>query len=133
MVFYNATSIKFSDVNDTFRFFNPKAGLNYQLNGKNAFYVYFGIANKEPRRDDYENGAIKPERLFDYELGDKNFGNAQSPEFVLGAETLNFSSAGADGFRLTFDQIPYQIDERFNRVPGGASNTDPTTDQDANE
>jgi len=69
MVFYNATSIKFSDVNDTFRFFNPKAGLNYQLNGKNAFYVYFGIANKEPRRDDYENGAIKPERLFDYELG----------------------------------------------------------------
>ena len=69
MVFYNATSIKFSDVNDTFRFFNPKAGINYQLNGKNAFYVYFGIANKEPRRDDYENGAIKPERLFDYELG----------------------------------------------------------------
>lgn len=69
MVFYNATSIKFSDVNDTFRFFNPKAGINYQLTGKNAFYVYFGIANKEPRRDDYENGAIKPERLFDYELG----------------------------------------------------------------
>jgi iron complex outermembrane recepter protein len=69
MVFYNATSIKFSDVNDTFRFFNPKAGINYQLNDKNAFYVYFGIANKEPRRDDYENGAIKPERLFDYELG----------------------------------------------------------------
>ncbi|WP_445717048.1 TonB-dependent receptor [Flavobacterium sp.] len=69
MVFYDATSIKFSDVNDTFRFFNPKAGLNYQLNDKNAFYGYFGIANKEPRRDDYENGAIKPERLFDYELG----------------------------------------------------------------
>ena len=69
MVFYDATSIKFSDVNDTFRFFNPKAGLNYQLDTKNSFYGYFGIANKEPRRDDYENGAIKPERLFDYELG----------------------------------------------------------------
>lgn len=69
MVFYNATSVKFDDVNDTFRFFNPKAGLNYQLDEKNAFYGYFGIANKEPRRDDYENGAVKPERLFDYELG----------------------------------------------------------------
>jgi iron complex outermembrane receptor protein len=69
MVFYDATSVKFDDVNDTFRFFNPKAGLNYQLNTKNSFYGYFGIANKEPRRDDYESGAIKPERLFDYELG----------------------------------------------------------------
>ncbi|WP_290821523.1 TonB-dependent receptor [Flavobacterium sp.] len=69
MVFYDATSVKFDDVNDTFRFFNPKAGLNYQLNAKNSFYGYFGIANKEPRRDDYESGAIKPERLFDYELG----------------------------------------------------------------
>ena len=69
MVFYEATSFRFEDVNDTFRFFNPKAGLNYQLNSKNAFYGYFGIANKEPRRDDYESGAINPERLFDYELG----------------------------------------------------------------
>ena len=69
MVFYEATSVKFSDVNDTFRFFNPKAVLSYQLNDKNAFYGYFGIANKEPRRDDYENGSVKPERLFDYELG----------------------------------------------------------------
>ena len=69
MVFYDATSVKFDDVNDTFRFFNPKAGLNYQLDEKNAFYGYFGIANKEPRRDDYESGTIKPERLFDYELG----------------------------------------------------------------
>ena len=69
MVFYEATSVKFSDVNDTFRFFNPKAGLSYQLNTKNSFYGYFGIANKEPRRDDYENGSVKPERLFDYELG----------------------------------------------------------------
>ncbi len=70
MVFYQADSYKFeNDVNDTFRFFNPKVGLNYQLNTKNMFYGYFGIANKEPRRDDYESGAIKPERLFDYELG----------------------------------------------------------------
>ena len=69
MVFYEANSFRFDDVNDTFRFFNPKAGVNYQLDSKNTFYGYFGIANREPRRDDYENGATRPERLFDYELG----------------------------------------------------------------
>lgn len=69
MVFYEANSTKFSDVNDTFRFFNPKVGFNYQLNTKNAFYGFAGIANKEPRRDDYESGANKPERLYDFEGG----------------------------------------------------------------
>jgi len=69
MVFYEATSFRFDDVNDTFLFFNPKLGANYQLNSNNAIYAYAGIANKEPRRDDYENGSVKPERLFDYELG----------------------------------------------------------------
>lgn len=69
MVFYQANSTKFSDVNDTFRFFNPKVGINYELNNENAFYGFAGIANKEPRRDDYESGANKPERLYDLELG----------------------------------------------------------------
>ncbi len=69
MVFYQATSDAFGKVNDTFRFFNPKVGANYQLNSQNTIYVYAGIANKEPRRDDYENGSVKPERLYDYELG----------------------------------------------------------------
>lgn len=69
MVFYKANSVRFDDVNDTFRFFNPKVGVNYQLNSKNAFYTFAGIANKEPRRDDYENGSTKSERLFDFELG----------------------------------------------------------------
>jgi iron complex outermembrane recepter protein len=69
MVFYNATSTKFDPVDDTFRFFNPKMGLNFELNAKNSFYGYVGIANKEPRRDDYESGSVKPERLIDYELG----------------------------------------------------------------
>lgn len=71
MVFYQANSIKFNDVNDTFRFFNPKAGITYTLNSASSIYGYFGIANKEPRRDDYENGSIKPERLQDFELGYK--------------------------------------------------------------
>ncbi len=69
IVFYEANSFRFDDVNDTFRFFNPKIGFNYQLNKHNAFYTFAGIANKEPRRDDYENGSTKPERLLDIELG----------------------------------------------------------------
>jgi iron complex outermembrane receptor protein len=88
MVFYEATSEKFSDVNDTFRFFNPKAGLSYQLNDKNSFYGYFGIANKEPRRDDYENGSVKPERLYDYELGWKF--NAQKVKVNANAFYMNY-------------------------------------------
>ncbi len=88
MVFYEATSVRFSDVNDTFRFFNPKAGLNYQLNDKNSFYGYFGIANKEPRRDDYENGSVKPERLYDYELGWKF--NAQKVKVNANAFYMNY-------------------------------------------
>ncbi|HLO74093.1 MAG TPA: TonB-dependent receptor [Flavobacterium sp.] len=88
MVFYEATSVKFSDVNDTFRFFNPKAGLSYQLNDRNSFYGYFGIANKEPRRDDYENGSVKPERLFDYELGWKY--NTQKVKISANAFYMNY-------------------------------------------
>ena len=31
-------------------FFNPKAGINYRLNGGNNFYGFVGIGNKEPNR-----------------------------------------------------------------------------------
>ena len=88
MVFYEATSFRFDDVNDTFLFFNPKMGLNYQLNEKNSFYGFFGIANKEPRRDDYENGSTKPERLFDYELGWKY--NSKKVNFTANAFYMNY-------------------------------------------
>ena len=73
MVFYQANSIKFDEVSDTFRFFNPKAGVTYTINTASSIYGYFGIANKEPRRDDYEDKASKPkaENLQDFELGYK--------------------------------------------------------------
>ncbi|MBP9849223.1 MAG: TonB-dependent receptor [Flavobacterium sp.] len=88
MVFYEATSVKFSDVNDTFRFFNPKAGINYQLDTKNSFYGFLGVANKEPRRDDYESGSVKPERLIDYELGWKY--NTQKVKISANAFYMNY-------------------------------------------
>ncbi|WP_340077242.1 TonB-dependent receptor [Leptobacterium sp. I13] len=56
-------------VDDSFSFFNPKAGLTYQLNRSNNFYFSYARANREPNRTDYENGNPEPEQLNDYELG----------------------------------------------------------------
>lgn len=62
--------------NDQLLFFNPKAGLSYQLNQRSMAYVSFSIGNKEPNRDDYVQAAIanskpKPENLKDLEAGYK--------------------------------------------------------------
>ena len=56
-------------VNDGFKFFNPKAGLNYTFNDRNTFYFSYAKANREPNRTDYESGNTKSERLDDYEWG----------------------------------------------------------------
>ncbi len=56
-------------INDDFTFFNPKLGLNYNLNKQNSLYTSFARANREPNRTDYENGSPKPEQLNDFELG----------------------------------------------------------------
>ncbi len=56
-------------VDDTFNFFNPKAGITYDMNLNNNFYFSYAVANREPNRNDYENGSPKPERLNDFELG----------------------------------------------------------------
>ncbi|SNR56369.1 iron complex outermembrane recepter protein [Maribacter sedimenticola] len=56
-------------VDDTFNFFNPKAGIIFDLNKNNNFYLSYAVANREPNRNDYESGNPKPERLNDFELG----------------------------------------------------------------
>jgi len=66
---YKANGVQAILVNDTFNFFNPKAGLNYVFNSKSTFYFSFARANREPNRTDYESGNSKPEKLNDYELG----------------------------------------------------------------
>ena len=61
------------DVYESFRFFNPKAGLYYQLNPENVLYGSIAVAHREPNRNNYtdagKNEIPKPERLTDYELG----------------------------------------------------------------
>ena len=57
------------DVDKNFEFFNPKAGITYQLNQRNQFYGYYGRANREPSRNDFEEGISTAEKLNDFELG----------------------------------------------------------------
>ncbi|MFA9370512.1 MAG: TonB-dependent receptor [Labilibaculum antarcticum] len=58
-----------------FVFFNPKLGLNLQLNNTNRLFASLAIANREPNRSNYtdaEQGKTPTsERLFDYEMGYK--------------------------------------------------------------
>lgn len=66
-------------IKDHFTFFNPKAGLTYQLNNNHQLYFSYARANKEPNRSDYKSAVLnrdpgeikypKEETLNDYELG----------------------------------------------------------------
>lgn len=55
-----------------FLFFNPKLGLNYEIDENHRVFASFSIANREPNRSNYTDAkpgeAPTSERLFDYEL-----------------------------------------------------------------
>ncbi len=61
------------DVDEPFDFFNPKAGLNWQMNEHNRFYASFAVAQKEPTRNNYNDGPLvkhpTSEKLYDWEAG----------------------------------------------------------------
>ena len=60
-------------------FFNPRVGINYNINKNNKFYISVGKSNREPTRTDLFKGndnfsplnssTIKSESVVDYELG----------------------------------------------------------------
>ncbi|MCS6822612.1 MAG: TonB-dependent receptor [Microscillaceae bacterium] len=56
-------------------FFNPKFGATYQLNTNQNLYAYFGIAHREPNREDFTQSTPdsrpKAEQLQNWELGYK--------------------------------------------------------------
>lgn len=64
-------------VDKHWHFFNPKAGINFQRGGHNAF-LSFSVANREPNRDNFTEAdpGERPvhETLYDYEAG-YSFGN----------------------------------------------------------
>ncbi|NCC09657.1 MAG: TonB-dependent receptor [Bacteroidia bacterium] len=61
------------NLNEHFNFFNPKAGLFWQMNKNQTVYASFSVAQKEPTRNNYTDGLFnqhpKAEKMFDYELG----------------------------------------------------------------
>ncbi|WP_430466928.1 TonB-dependent receptor [Winogradskyella ouciana] len=68
--FGNTSDLVDFEVDKDFTFFNPKAGITYDLNTSNSLYFSYARANREPNRTDFEsNPNIKPEQLNDFELG----------------------------------------------------------------
>lgn len=69
---WNTGAMAGLDVLRNYNFFNPKAGLTYNLGAHRAF-ASWSVAHKEPVRDNFTDGDPNhyptAERLFDYELG----------------------------------------------------------------
>ncbi len=65
------------DVDKTYHFFNPRAGVNYRLGKRNNFFFSFAVAQKEPTRGDFTDRYMftadytypSSEKLYDWELG----------------------------------------------------------------
>lgn len=76
------------DLKEKWTFFNPKFGVNYQIeNGK--IFLSYAHAHREPNRDDlFANPNTKPEKLHDFELGlEKTFGDVS---FTANAYYMNY-------------------------------------------
>jgi len=59
-------------IDEDYRFFNPKFGVNYSLDGRHRLFASYAVAHKEPTRNDFEDNVgtrLKPERLNDLEAG----------------------------------------------------------------
>ena len=73
------------DVNKNFNFFNPKAGLHYQINQNQKVFASAAIAHREPARNNYTDASFnekpKAERMIDYEAGY----NFSTPLYSFGA------------------------------------------------
>ncbi len=70
---WNNSQMQSLAVKDDFNFFNPKFGLNWQIDMKNRLYASFSVAQKEPTRNNYTDSKFatspRSERLNDYEFG----------------------------------------------------------------
>ncbi len=80
----NNTVVDIRDT-DNLTFFNPKFGLSYTVNDGNRLFASFGIASKEPTRDEYVESSSAsrpdPETLYNVETGYRgDFG-----QFFVGA------------------------------------------------
>ena len=132
-VHYKTASIETGLVNDNFNFFNPKAGLTFDINTQNALYLSYARANREPNRSDYKNGSPKAEILNDFELGWRYvsekirlntnvYGMGYKDQLVLTGEIDNVGSPirknSGDSFRLGVEvDVVFQISKQFIMAP----------------
>lgn len=75
------------NMHESFAFFNPKAGLFWDIDKNNSVYASYSVAHKEPTRNDYQDAyegnyasMPKSERLDDIEAGYK----LRLPNFTAG-------------------------------------------------
>lgn len=70
---YNDNTLQRLNIDEKFDFFNPKAGISWQINRSNRLFASASVAHKEPTRNNYTDGKLhehpKAERLIDYEVG----------------------------------------------------------------
>ena len=70
---WNKSALRPLAVDKKFDFFNPKVGLNWNINSNHRVYASFSVAQKEPTRNNYTDGDPdsypKAEKLLDYEAG----------------------------------------------------------------
>jgi len=82
---FNGNGMQQLNIDDTFNFVNPKAGINWQANKALRLYASVGMAHKEPTRNNYTDGYFtehpRAERLVDYELG----AHYQGKQWYVGA------------------------------------------------
>lgn len=77
-------------VDNSYDFFNPKAGLNYDITPQHKLYASYGIGHKEPVRNNFMQQVANPDRADAVakaeQLGDLEAGyKFQSPRFSAGA------------------------------------------------
>lgn len=80
----------FIDVNKSYNFFNPKAGLSFNINKDNNLYASYARANREPNGNDFENGTFDHETLDDFEAGWRF--KSELFQFNLNAFYMNYSN-----------------------------------------
>lgn len=81
--YYTGTTPRGYWAHDDFDFFNPKAGLNWQITPHHRAYASYAMSHKEPTRNDYQDNEVthlKAEKLQDIEVGYKY----QSQRFTAG-------------------------------------------------
>ncbi|MFK5880412.1 MAG: TonB-dependent receptor [Flavobacteriaceae bacterium] len=144
IVNYKANGVSANDVDDSFTFFNPKAGVTYRTNDNNSLYISYARANREPNRTDYENGIPKPETLNDFELGwrlKKETFNINSniyymrykDQLVLTGELDNVGAPiranVGDSYRLGLEiDANFQLGKKFSIQPSIALSTNKNID-----